>query len=111
METKQLEIAISSAILEQEITLQEGRKEELFDNIYQNIINKKEEFVTLQSRINQKTRRRYYLHYKGRKTGLNIQTKERQVSLPSTQIEVIKNNKYAIALSEEYGYNLQVTID
>ena len=111
METKQLEIAISSAILEQEITLPEGRKEELFDNIYQNIINKKEEFVTLQSRINQKTRRRYYLHYKGRKTGLNIQTKERRVSLPSTQIEVIKNNKYAIALSEEYGYNLQVTID
>ena len=111
METKQLETAISSAILEQEITLPEGRKEELFDNIYQNIINKKEEFVTLQSRINQKTRRRYYLHYKGRKTGLNIQTKERRVSLPSTQIEVIKNNKYAIALSEEYGYNLQVTID
>jgi len=90
METKQLEIAISSAILEQEITLPEGRKEELFDNIYQNIINKKEEFVTLQSRINQKTRRRYYLHYKGRKTGLNIQTKERRASLPSTQIEVIK---------------------
>ena len=111
METKQLETAISSAILEQEITLPEGRKEELFDNIYQNIINKKEEFVTLQSRINQKTRRRYYLHYKGRKTGLNIQTKERQVSLPSTQIEVIKKNKYAIALSEEYGYSLQVTID
>jgi len=111
METKQLEIAISSAILEQEITLQEGRKEELFDNIYNTLRLKKEEFVTLQSRINQKTRRRYYLHYKGRKTGLNIQTKERRVSLPSTQIEVIKNNKYAIALSEEYGYNLQVTID
>ncbi|NLF83636.1 MAG: hypothetical protein GX568_06600 [Candidatus Gastranaerophilales bacterium] len=111
METKQLETAISSAILEQEITLPEGRKEELFDNIYQNIINKKEEFVTLQSRINQKTRPRYYLHYKGRKKGLNIQTKERRVSVISTQVEVIKNNKYAVALSEEYGYNLQLTID
>ena len=97
METKQLEIAISSAILEQEITLQEGRKEELFDNIYNTLRLKKEEFVTLQSRINQKTRRRYYLHYKGRKTGLNIQTKERRVSLPSTQIEVIKNNKKCLS--------------
>ena len=84
METKQLEIAISSAILEQEITLPEGRKEELFDNTYNTLRLKKEEFVTLQSRINQKARRRYYLHYKGRKTGLNIQTKERRVSLPST---------------------------
>lgn len=110
METK-LEIAFSSAILEQEITLQEGRKEELFDNIYNTLRLKKEEFVTLQSRINQKTRRRYYLHYKGRKTGLNIQTKERRVSFPSTRIELIKNNKYEIALSKEYGYNLQLTID
>jgi phosphotransacetylase len=69
METKQLEIAISSAILEQEITLPEGRKEELFDNIYNTLRLKKEEFITLQSRINQKAQR---------------------ASLPSTQIEVIK---------------------
>ena len=79
METKQLEIAISSAILEQEITLQEGRKEELFDNIYNTLRLKKEEFITLQSRINQKAQR---------------------ASLPSTQIEVIKKNKHK-ALSKK----------
>jgi hypothetical protein len=84
METKQLEIAFSSAILEQEISLSPGKQLAAFDNIYQNIVGKKEEMITIPSKINSKVRRRYYLHYKGRKTGLNIQTKERRVSLPST---------------------------
>ncbi|HPX59608.1 MAG TPA: hypothetical protein PLL02_04165 [Bacteroidales bacterium] len=56
-----------------------------------------------------KARRRYYLHYRLRKTGLTLITRERQILVFTSKQEDVKNNKYATALLNEYGYNLQLT--
>jgi hypothetical protein len=56
-------------------------------------------------------RRRYRLHYMLRKTSdFTLKTKHRIIIVPVGEEENIKSNKYAIALRDEYRYNLQLTI-
>lgn len=107
-----LETAIIDATLDQELTISEKKSKELFENIYQNIINKKEQYVTIPSRINSKARRRYYLHHMFRKkNGLKLNAKKRTILVPVFEQDTIRENKYAMLLLIEFQYNIQLTID
>lgn len=58
-----------------------------------------------------KQNRRYYLHRKLRKTReLAMNVRERQVLVPAGEPETATENKYAMCLLQEFGYNLQLTI-
>lgn len=61
--------------------------------------------------MNKRSKRRYNLHYKFRKSSkLFLDSRKRQIFIPTEQEEEVKQNKYAMALKNEFQYNLQLTI-
>ena len=55
-----------------------------------------------------KKKRRYYLHYKSRKQGFRIATKDKTVFIPHNQMGGV--TKQIKALQNEYNYSLQLEI-
>lgn len=60
--------------------------------------------------MNKKDKRRYNLHYKFRKSSeLILDAKKRQIFVPKSKEEEIKQNKYAMLLKNEFNYVFQLT--
>lgn len=54
----------------------------------------------------QKNRRRYYLHYRIRKTGVKVYANLHTVALPATE----KPTPHMIELRDRFNYNIQLTL-
>lgn len=61
----------------------------------------------MKSKYKEEANRRYYLHWKIRKQGFELQTEEKTIRYHPKKVITPQ----VLALSREYGYNLQTYIE
>ena len=55
--------------------------------------------------------RKYYLHWRARKSGIKIDAMSETIMIPVSKKQEQINNDYVIALEHEYNYEIQLIIN